>query len=237
MAGIQIWYTWVPNRGPGQRHTKRTAGWWGERGWKQFISESIQNCWCTVIIRSRLTFAQFHFIFVCKFLIDLASPYCLHCLIAVQCSCQLLGQDSLQKPTARMQTACFRQCHCSTHTSLSSFTVLCTGSTQQQTPVAPWRRAALRPGLGFAWIQEEMKSLGQISVRTYRYHALKGQLLSVISTLSWRRRSPRDFPRDFALTSLLAGLLFPGPFLTPGNTFQWTTSSLNVVFGSASEGS
>lgn len=43
-----------------------------------FMSDSIKNHWCMVIMKSRLTFSQLYFIFVCKFLIDNASPYYLH---------------------------------------------------------------------------------------------------------------------------------------------------------------
>lgn len=154
---------------------------------KYFISDSIENHWCMVIIISRLTFSQFYFIFVHIFLTDSIS-YCLHLESTVSISCPSWARifSTCLQWQCRLGAA---ECHCSTHTPTGSFTIVCTGPRVLSLPIASTSRSLEErcpqaAGLDFACTQEERHPGGQTLVRTYKHHALIGQPLTVTFTIS-----------------------------------------------------
>lgn len=77
MAGIKCY---LPEylRVSQDSRTRRVWVGWGRGKSEYFISDSIRNHCYMVKVKSRLTFSQFYFVFVCKFLTDNASLSGLH---------------------------------------------------------------------------------------------------------------------------------------------------------------
>lgn len=146
-----------------------------------------------MIIKSRRTFSQFSFLFFCEFLTDIAPPYCVHCLLTL-----LDWTAPISSPSwARILcTNLWQECRLGVSdnaTALSTMLLIplpsCALAPSVFTPNSkrlwfPREGTPSSSGLGLACTQEEMNPCGQISARAYRYSVLKGQLWTVISTIS-----------------------------------------------------
>ena len=117
---------------------------------KHSISNSIQNCWCMVTIKRRLTFSQFYFMFVCKPSTDSVLSYCLPLegttYVSFPSWARILGRNRCQSSGwgCSKVNALPHLCWCADHLPAHALAPTCPHS-QQQAPVAPWARATLQP--------------------------------------------------------------------------------------------
>lgn len=119
-----------------------------------FMSDNIKNHWCMVVIKSRVAFSRFYFIFVCIFLLLALGTHCwarpFSKNLQQECGLSITGNTTASQHTYYLLPIC---------------SLAARGSHSQQ--AAPWRRVALKllvwalleTGRRLTWEQTLMRTI------------------------------------------------------------------------------